>query len=323
MSRKPESVRKNAEAANAAILALNNTDVTGDDKPIDATVQADDQAKQPAEIPETTSASDNHQPLDKPLGNEGDPWEQRYKILQGKYNKEVPALHEQIRQLKARPSDAGNDQEIGRLRTEIADLKQKLESAAAQPSKPATTPDLDKLREQYPAELVDGILAAVQHMMAPIQQRVDSVDKTVTQSSKTSNVDRLRAALKEQGVEFDQVNSDPLFVQDYLSELAPFSKQTKGQLLTEAFESGDIDRAASFFIDYAGSRGNASGARTSKDICKHVQVSTNTGSGPVSSDGMVWTEQSIAQFYDDKRRGKYSPEEARALEASLFASMNR
>ncbi|MBU2097940.1 MAG: hypothetical protein KKD00_04205 [Gammaproteobacteria bacterium] len=324
MSRKPESVRKNAEAANAAISELNNTAAEGNDTPIDATVQPGEQAKQPAGTPETTPASDQHQQLDKPLGNDGDPWEQRYKILQGKYNKEVPALHEQVRELKARLSEAGDNQEVSRLRTEIADLKRRLEAAPSQQQqKPTNSADLDKLREQYPADLVDGILAVVQSMVAPIQQRVDSVNETVSQSSKTSNVDRLRSALKDNGIDFDQLNTDPLFVQDFLGELAPYSDKTKGQLLTEAFDSGDIGRAARFFIDYAGSRGVDSGAPKSKDIGKHVQVPTSSGSEKVSTSGMVWNDQSIAQFYEDRRRGKYTPEEGRALELEIYAFINR
>lgn len=320
MTRYPESVRKNAEAANAMIKELGNT-AQGDDKPIDATAQNGDQsAAQQTGTPETTPVSE---PLKQPLGNDGDPWEQRYKILQGKYNKEVPALHEQIRQLKARPSDGQDNQEVLGLRTEVADLKRKLESAANQQAKPVANADLDKLREQYPADLVDGILSVVQSMVAPIQRRVDSVDQTVSQSSKASNVDRLRSTLKDQGINFDQVNTDPLFVQEFLGEMSPYSKQTKGQLLAEAFESGDIVRAAQFFIDYAGMRGNASGARNSQNIEKHLQAHNPTGSGQVSTTGNAWTEQSISQFYDDKRRGKYTPEEAKALEADLFASMGR
>ncbi|HBN13462.1 MAG TPA: hypothetical protein DD407_00380 [Pseudohongiella sp.] len=330
MSRKPESVRKQAEAANATIKALGNT-AQGDDQPIDATAQPGDQAKPPAETPETASVSDQPNPddkrLDKPLGSEGDPWEQRYKILQGKYNKEVPDLHDQVRKLKQevgqlREAGTGADsQELTRLREENAKLKQEQESA----SKPAQgSPDLDALREQYPPDLVDGILAIVKGMVAPLEQRVDSVDQTVSRTSKSSNVDRLRSKLKESGIDFDQVNTDPVFVQDFLGELAPYSSQTKGQLLQEAFESGDINRAAQFFIDYSGNRGSASGARDPKSqIDEHVSVHTPGQGGTPSTAGNVWNEHTIAQFYDDKRRGKYTPEEAKALEADLFASMNR
>jgi len=329
-SRKPESVRKQAEAANAAIKEFSNT-AQGSDQPIDATATPDDQAKRPAETPETASASDQPKPddkkLDKPLGNEGDPWEQRYKILQGKYNKEVPALHDKVRQLEqeaTRLREAGSSvdsQELTRLREENAELKRKAEAA---PDTSHANPDLDALREQYPPDLVDGILSVVKGMVAPLQQRVDSVDKTVSQTSKTTNVDRLRNKLKEHNIDFDQVNTDPIFVQDFLGELAPYSSQTKGRLLQEAFESGDIDRAAKFFIDYSGKRESASGARDSQNrIDEHVSVHNTGQGGTPSTAGRVWTEQSIAQFYDDKRRGKYTPEEAKALEADLFASVNR
>lgn len=322
MARKPESVIRNAEAATATIQSISNT-AQGDDKPIDATAHPDSQAQPQVETPATTSTGE---PLNKPLGADADPWEQRYRILQGKYNAEVPALHEENRKLKdenarlKQASQPGISEELNQLRNENADLKRKLEAGK---TPEINSPDLDALREQFPPELVDGILAAVRGIVAPLQKRVDDVGNTVVQSSKANNVDRLRSVLKASGISFDQINTDPVFVQDFLGERAPYSSQTKAQLLAEAFEGGDIERAASFFIDYAGSRASASSARNSQGkIDEHVSVHGTGQGGNPSTSRNVWTETSIAQFYEDKRRGKYTPDEAKALEADLFASMN-
>ncbi len=325
-TRKPESVRRQAEAANAAIASLGNT-APEPDQSSSATAGDENNVNQPTGTPEKAPESDppktEDQLLDKPLGNENDPWEQRYKILQGKYNKEVPALHEKVRKLSDQLQEAGDSDEFARLRQENTELKQKLDSAGSQEQSTANNADIDKLREDYPAELVDGLLAAIQRKIDPLEQRVNSVNETVTKTNKTSNMDRLRQTLKAQDIDFDRLNKDPVFVEEFLEELAPYSNKTKGQLLNEAFEQGDINRAATFFIDYIGGRDNASSAReTQQDMDKHVQVSTNSAGAPPSTDGMVWNEPTIAQFYEDKRRGKYTKEEARALEESLFASMN-
>jgi len=317
MARLPDSVRKNAEQANNHLRG--NTEGS---EPAPATPKIDSPV---LETPAPQTSNPEPQPPAEPAPNEpapsdGDsPWEHKYSILQGKYNSEVPALHSEVRALKEQLANAGNSGEVERLRSEINQLRQQLATQSPAP----TIPDVDKFREEYGSEMVDGVAAMVQGMIAPVQKQVETVNKTVTSTSVKASHDRMRSILKASNIDYDRVNNDPVFVDEYLQEVDPYSGLKRFDLVNDAFHSGDFERAALFFRSYVESPAPNPGAKPSLD--KHAQVPstapTKQEDTPVEN---VWNDASVKQFYIDKQKGaKYTPEEAAALETELFAFLAR
>ena len=309
MARLPDSVRKNAEQANNHLRGNTEGQESAATPKVEESV---------LETPEPQASNLEPQPPAEPAPKEpapsedNSPWEHKYSILQGKYNKEVPALHAEVKALKEQLASAGSSGEVEQLRNEINQLKQ-------QPTPQATTsPDVEKLKVDYGAELVDGLLAHVQGMIAPVQRDVEAVNKTVTSTSVKASHDQMRSILKVSNIDYDQINEDPVFVDEYLQEVDPYSGRKRFDLVNDAFHSGDFERAALFFKSYVESPAPNPGAKP--DLGQHVQVPSSVPAGnesvPVEN---VWTSESIKSFYRDKQNGKISPEEVKALETELFA----
>ena len=317
MARTPTAVEQNAKRAEELIKA-GNTGAEGNppEPTVTPTVTPEPVVTPAPETPPSKEASEQPAQLTQPLGEESDPWETKYSILQGKYNKEVPAMHGEIKSLKERLAQSASTSEIEGLRAEIDRLKAEL---AKQPPATVMSPGLDKLREDYSPELVDGILAHVQSLVAPIKQQIADVGQSTANVTRNTAVDALRATLKNDNIDYDRLNNDPLFVEDYLQQPDPYSGVTRHKLLKDAFQAGDIERAALFFRSYANSH-TPSPSATPPDLDRHVQVPPTTPVTTPTTVKNVWNAATIAQFYEDKRKGRYTADEAAALESELFAS---
>jgi len=313
MARLPDSVRKNAEQANQ-ILNGNTEEAS----------PAALEVKEPVlETPEPQTSNPDPQPEPTELApkepapiEDNSPWEHKYSILQGKYNKEIGDLRSEIKALKEANANAGNSGEIERLRGEINRLQQQ---QAAIPVPVTTTPDVEKLKGEYGEELVNGVAAMIQGMIAPVQKQVETVNQTVTNTNVEASHAQMRALLKASNIDYDQINTDPVFIGEYLQAPDPYSGMKRVDLVNDAFHSGDFERAALFFRSYVESPAPNPSAKPSLE--NHAQVPSTAPAKPEDTPvENVWNDASVKQFYIDKQKGtKYTPKEAAALETELFA----
>jgi len=157
-------------------------------------------------------------------------------------------------------------------------------------------------------------------MVDPVQKKVEEVGKTVNSVNTNSTLDRFKQLLATKNIDFGRVNNDPLFVDEWLKEIEEYSGVARHVLLTQAFDNGDLDRAARFFTDYVGAH-QTNSSQPAPNLEKHVTVPSSAGDVSPGTETSVWNDASIAQFYRDKTDGKYTQEEAVRLESELFASM--
>lgn len=239
-------------------------------------------------------------------------WQERYKILQGKYNAELPRLNDQ---LKAKNS------EIEQLRSELSTANAHIATSNTQAPQaaPASHPSLDALKDEYPAELIDGLLAEVQRIVQPLDARVSQVTNDMgSVSERTGNLDAeasksvLRAILKARGMDFDEVNADPLFV-DWLD--APDEKlygQARNGIFGEAYQRRDFETVANFFSEYASGINQYS----APNLANHVTPTGTATSEPVG-EPFKWSPEMINSLYASQKL--MDPAEFAAAEQSLFA----
>lgn len=332
----PESVRKAAEEANKFIASQN----TAAENAQAATLQDElkpagipepkpegEQATTPVAKPEPKEhLSDDFKPLDKPLGDDDAKWQDRYKILQGKYNAETKRLIDENKFLKEQAGNAKpvDQSELQSLKAEVDRLTQQLQSGAQ--SKP--TYDMSErektLREDLGDEMFDFFEEKFSAQSQMLSQKVDQVssrvDQTVNQSTVESRKSAMRGLLNRNGVDFDARNADPLFI-DYLNSHAE-NGVALVTVLNDAFTSGDIEKASGIFLSYDSPTTNAQHNR-GNDLSQHVQVKTSAAPSDTAPQSETWTTEQIDAFYRDKTLGKIAPDVAARYEKSLFDWLSR
>lgn len=272
-----------------------------------------------------------------------DAWEQRYKVLQGKFNHEVTRLRAQVQELA----------------NELQTTKELLASRVAQPaaSTPAAAPaptaklvtdaevkeyghDLIDMFRRVAREEITPITHELDRRIAPVNQRIDRVADAVrsnTQVASKSSKQGVIGALAAAVPNWAQMNDDPLFM-EWLDQTDPYSNRSRGDLLTEAYESFDAQRVIAFFTGYQNEHvavtppaspqptpAPSTGPGTQVTLDSLVAPGTPKAGAPrtqTGSEKRIWTAAEISQFYELKRRGRLglTPQEIAALDADIFAA---
>lgn len=300
----------------------------------------------PSDPPETPAEKPDTEPL--PAAAEATPKEEgfdhKYKVLQGKYNAEVPRLQAQLKQSQSAEQELR--QRLLNIEGVMAAMqtrdKQEEKSESAVSSLPEIT---DDEREQFGDDLIDLIARVARRETVPeiesrfrtvdsslkqVDQRASQVQTTVAQSQR----ERTLAALAQAVPDWETQNEDPAFL-NWLNQVDPFAGQPRGALLTEAFRTNDAQRVITFFTSFRNENAadTSDPAPTPKPAAQESQASldkfvapgtpkTGTASAPEESGKRVWTRTDIAAFYAKRNefinKGKPVPEELQKVERELF-----
>src|SRR5262245_2589577 len=191
--------------------------------------------------------------------------EQRYRVLQGKYNAEVPRLQTQVRE-QGDTIKQLRDQ-LTATQTLLASLSGQQASAPAGNAPPAGTPAapkklvqdeeirefgadlIDVVRRAAREEIAQQVPAVVEQRVAPVAQRVDqvaqaagSVVKSVQQNDQQSVLDLLADKVPN----WTTVNEDPEFLA-WLDQRDSYSGARRGDMLSQAYKAHDGPRVVAFF----------------------------------------------------------------------------
>lgn len=230
---------------------------------------------------------------------QGDQLEHRYKVLQGKYNSEVPRLAAENKDLKA---------ELQRISHELEVLKN------SKPAEPLVKPEEV---EEYGPGLVDLArriareeLAAKDAEINVLKSRIDGLTQTTVQKVETDFFTLLKSSVPD----WESINADPLFLA-WLDETDELTGATRQALLSQAEKARDAARVANFFNAYKRtSTSRAANASASLES----QVAPNTNKAPDTPPSKkIWTRREISEFYARARRGEVTDEQVVAIEAEL------
>lgn len=311
MSRLPRKVREQAAAAEAALKEITEAPEV-DEAPVEETpAEETEVAEAPEESAEVVPETQPEEVASEEVSPDEAKWEERYKALQGKYNAEVPRLHAEIKDLKEEIRNA----------LQAATTPREVEQPIAPPPAPPSE-YIEKIRDDYGDELANAFAASKAENDALRQQVNDLLNRT-DQMQSTSALAQFATMLEQRGIDFDQQNNDPLFL-EWLNEIDTFSGVSKQQMLSQAFESGDLSRAAEFFTAYAGQQVTSQKIepKPKPSMEEHVTVKSNAAPKEnVMDTPVAWTQQQIREFYRNKTAGMYSPEEAERLENQLFVAL--
>lgn len=245
-------------------------------------------------------------------------WERKFKSLQGIFNKEVPSLQGQVKELTGRLNQAVEQMEARR---------------APEPEPVAHKPEADpKDVENFGSDLVDMVQRTADRMFGAVSQKVDSefaklvtrltslekVLEGTTQSVAVTAEEKFFDKLVAKVPGWEQINNDPLFF-EWLQESDPVYGVPRQAALNSAREQLNVERAAAVFLAY-----QPVAEVTTKATTRSVdrQVSPKTGgsdSAPVQVNAAVITQKQVTDFYNDVARRKYAgrESEAQAIEQAI------
>lgn len=239
---------------------------------------------------------------------------ERYAHLKGKYDAEVPRLHGEFKEFKQT-------------------VFEKLEAQAK--SKEVETPPEDKFakfREEYGDELYEAIrelssMTAEEKLrssLAPVQEQVTSVEDAQIKAAKHNFVNYLDGQVKGDWKKLWS-GEDAGFI-EFLQQPDPSGLYTYGQLVEAYNNKWDADRLGKVFNTYLESQAPTQAPQARPERQAMVAPSRqNTHSTPSIDAPRIWTAQTMKEFQEADRTGKYTPEESKAMWDDLLSapSQNR
>ena len=283
--------------------------------------------------------------------------EHKYRVLQGKYNAEVPRLQAQNKDLQQR---------FESMQHQLNSTQQLLASLGSQQAQapnlgqPAPQPSLVSPKEvtEFGADLYDFVKRAAAEVAQPmvhtleerfrpvaqtVQQLAPAVQQTREDQQRTSADvahEKMCNGLDDLAAGWEAVNVLPEF-QAWLEEIDPYAGAKRGAMLAQAYGSGDVTRVAHFFTGFqkehaavapSGQQAQPAAQGTNPGATPNVSLASlaapGTGIGGPGAAGTpnesgqqrVYTQSEIAAFYTDVRKGAYRGRDAdkQAIEKDIF-----
>ena len=253
-------------------------------------------SNEPPPVPPTTP-NDSQTP---PASGQDETYEHRFKVLQGKYNAEIPRL-------------AGENKE---LKTKLQELEVALEQLKNKPE-PLVKPEEI---EEYGEGLIDVARRIAREELAgkdaeinALKAKIESLSNVTTQKVEADFFSSLTSMVPD----WEQVNQDPKFL-TWLDEVDELTGQTRQVLLSSAEQSRDAARTAKFFTAFK--KASTSWAANST-AALDSQLTPPTNKAPNTPPAKkIWTRAEVGEFYARARRGEVSDAEQIAIEADIMAA---
>jgi hypothetical protein len=261
---------------------------------------------------------------------------QRWRSLQGVYNAqqrkldEVAAQKENLEALVAqmqagpRTQQAPTQAKSHVTDKDVSEYGEDMVEFARRAARDEMTPIANAMRQLM------GRLDQLQGVVPVVQQ----VASTQAQSASDRFYEKLTVAVPD----WSRINDLPKF-HDWLLSVEPFSGIQRQVLLEDAHKSMDIARVANMFETWmreagvAAPQADAAGAaaapmNTRQTAAQRLEQQVapgraNAGSAPpAQKQPKMWTRDGIAEFYRNKRDGKFKGRdaEAAALEGDIFTA---
>lgn len=340
MSALPKNVKAQVDKANELIEQMKAAENPPEEKKAEEVVEAETEVEVEAEA-EAPAPTPEPEPESEESG-----LEHKYKVLQGKYNAEVPRLHKQVKT---------QDELIGELRQRLTNTESMLavmntaQKPAKEPEPHSSLPEVSEDEiDQFGPDLIDlvervsarRLLPEIDNALAPVKEsfkRVEQNTSQVHQSMARSERERVLQDLAQAVPNWEHQNEDPEFL-SWLDEIDVYAGMPRGELLTEAFRSHDTPRVIAIFKGFQTENAVVTPSKEPapkkksepqaklEDYVAPGTPKTGTTSAPNESGKRVWTRADIQSFFARKneliRQGKPIPEEWQKLERDLFKAQS-
>ena len=268
---------------------------------------------EPIEEPVAVEAT----PADDSIEEVSESFKQKYATLRGKYDAEVPRLHQQVKEL--------TDQ-MNAIREEAQAAKK----AEAEKPKEKVSYVTDADREEYGDDLIDFQRRVAKEVSQDYEERFEQQSRVIQDlQSKISNTDNqvgevgFTQKLNALVPGFDQLDSDERWVA-WLNEIDPMTRGPRRDQAQAAFNSGDAEAVAHYVSLFRGSIEPVANGKSDRQTELEKQVTPSRSASTVASkssnnSSKVYSEKELdrgwTKIRDLNSQGKY--DDAEKLEAEL------
>ena len=265
--------------------------------------------------PEDEPVLEEAAPADNSSEEVSDVFEQKYSTLKGKYDAEVPRLHQQVRELTEQMNAINKQAEA-------------VKKAKAEKPREKVSYVTDADREEYGDDLIDFQRRVAKEVSQDYEERFEQQEKVIeelrTQVSNTDNhVGEVGFAQRLNNLVpgFDQLDNDERWVA-WLNEYDPMTRGPRRDQAQAAFNSGDAEAVAHYVSLFRESVKPVNGrgdhqAELEKQVTPNR--SANSSSKSVGRESKIYSAGELEKGWNKIRTlntsGKY--DDAAKLEAEL------
>lgn len=239
-------------------------------------------------------------------------WAHKYRVLQGRFNAEVPRLHQQVKELNG----------------QLSQLQQRLEQAPPVPAQSESSP-VDELRAKYGEAYGDDLAKDTEALARAIAEkelekaarRVEQLERQVQETQATSAQSQFFSTLSARVPNWQDINMDQGWLA-WLGEFDPLVGATRQDVLDYAQSQADADRVAGIFESFMLTRqpfrpvAAVSANRPAAPGYMQDQVvprSQGTAPSVNAPQRRIYTEAEIGQLLDIRHLRKLPLDQQKAL----------
>ena len=342
-------VRNNDDSSPADSSGVSETSPPSGDHPPGASGESASQQQelplaqvQPQAAPQAAPQAPPQAPV--PEDPNSETWQQRYRVLDGKYRAEVPQLSSDLAAARA---------QIEELSKQVQAIKDQPAPAPVQPAAP-TSPVSKRDVEEYGEDMIDLFTRIAENVattrspkqtkeVSDLTAQVEALSKQIESlnaSQTVSHEQMMRSYLDANVPGWAEQDKDPKF-SGWLSQFDPLSGYRRSDLLATAYQQGDTARVAHIFKLYQQEnetllnaatqvRGNGSAQSRTPAMNIESMVTPTPAAGaeqpaPVQqapTPQAVVESRDIKRYYTDKSLGRYksNPELAQQIEQEILAA---
>jgi len=249
------------------------------------------------------------EPKLKAVEETADDFKQKYNTLRGKYDAEVPRLHQQVKDL------------MGQVNSLKQAMEQKQEVEAEAKSSLVTDAD----REEFGEELLDVQRRIATEVASKYETKIAKLEQTIASLQGQYGEMSFEQKLQQIVPDFQQINNDSRWVA-WLNEHDPIVRGPRRTLAQQAFEQGDAEAVADYVKLFKSTLEPVAKKEDTRqaELEKQVAPSRTATATPTPKDTgkKVYTEAEAERAWDKVRTlntsGRY--DDALKLEAEITAA---
>lgn len=205
-------------------------------------------------------------------------WEHKYRRLQGKYDAEVPRLHQQVKELQAA---------LQQMQHQVQQVPPPPPEKPAEPERYVSDEDV----ANYGEDFVDIQRRITLDATRDLRKQVEDLKAQLAQQGSQVQSVSFETRLLQEIPDFREVNNDPSWIA-WLNEVDPLLRGPRRAIAQQAFVAGDVEAVKSYVDLWRKSQAPAQPAPAvsrQQELQRQVQPSRATASAPSSGAKKQYT----------------------------------